>query len=58
MGRDGIEEYGFVGEAEAGEAKVLWTFDMCADKAVGSRPSDACNGAPLIDGNLLGSPRK
>ena len=39
--------------AEAGEAKVIWTFDMYADKAVGSRPSDACNGSPLIDGDLL-----
>ena len=36
-----------------GEAKVVWTFDMYADKAVGSRPSDACNGSPLIDGDLL-----
>lgn len=39
--------------AEAGEAKVIWTFDMYADKAVRCRPSDACNGSPLIDGNLL-----
>jgi len=39
--------------ADAGEAKVIWTFDMYADKAVGSRPSDACNGSPLIDGDLL-----
>ncbi len=39
--------------AEVGEAKVIWSFDMCADKAVGSRPSDACNGSPLIDGDLL-----
>jgi len=38
---------------EAGEAKVIWTFDMFADKAVGSRPSDACNGSPLVDGDLL-----
>lgn len=39
--------------AEIGEARVIWMFDMYADKAVGSRPSDACNGSPLIDGNLL-----
>ncbi len=39
--------------AEVGEAKVIWTFDMYADQAVGSRPSDACNGSPLIDGDLL-----
>ena len=39
--------------ADAGEAKVIWTFDMYADKAVGSRPSDACNGSPLVDGDLL-----
>ncbi len=39
--------------ADVGEAKVLWTFDMYADKAVGSRPSDACNGSPLVDGDLL-----
>jgi outer membrane protein assembly factor BamB len=39
--------------ADAGEAKVIWTFDMYADKAVGARPSDACNGSPLIDGDLL-----
>ena len=39
--------------ANVGEAKVLWTFDMYADKAVGSRPSDACNGSPLVDGDLL-----
>ena len=39
--------------ADAGKAKVIWTFDMYADKAVGSRPSDACNGSPLIDGDLL-----
>jgi len=36
-----------------GEAKELWTFDMYADPAVGSRPSDACNGSPLIDGPFL-----
>jgi outer membrane protein assembly factor BamB len=39
--------------AAAGEAKVIWTFDMYADKAVGSRPSDACNGSPLVDGEVL-----
>ena len=39
--------------AETGKAKVIWTFDMYADKAVGTRPSDACNGSPLIDGDLL-----
>ncbi len=39
--------------SEAGKAKVIWTFDMYADKAVGSRPSDACNGSPLIDGDML-----
>ncbi|MCX6928989.1 MAG: PQQ-binding-like beta-propeller repeat protein, partial [Verrucomicrobia bacterium] len=39
--------------AEVGEAKVIWSFDMYADKVVGSRPSDACNGSPLIDGDLL-----
>jgi len=39
--------------AETGEAKVIWTFDMYADKAVRCRPSDACNGSPLIDGDLL-----
>ncbi len=40
-------------EADTGEAKVIWTFDMYADKAVACRPSDACNGSPLIDGDLL-----
>jgi outer membrane protein assembly factor BamB len=39
--------------AETGEAKEIWSFDMYADPAVGSRPSDACNGSPLIDGDLL-----
>ena len=42
-----------VAGAACGEAKVLWSFDMYADKAVGSRPSDACNGSPLVDGDLL-----
>jgi len=42
-----------VNGAEVGEGKVIWTFDMYAEQAVGSRPSDACNGSPLIDGNLL-----
>jgi outer membrane protein assembly factor BamB len=40
-------------ETEPGQAKVLWSFDMYADPAVGSRPSDACNGSPLVDGDLL-----
>jgi len=39
--------------ADVGKAKVIWTFDMYADKAVGSRPSDACNGSPLVDGDVL-----
>lgn len=39
--------------ANVGEAKEIWAFDMYADPAVGSRPSDACNGSPLIDGPLL-----
>ena len=38
---------------QAGAARVIWTFDMYTDKAVGARPSDACNGSPLIDGDLL-----
>ncbi len=38
---------------EVGEGKVVWAFDMYADPAVGSRPSDACNGSPLLDGDLL-----
>ena len=40
-------------DAAAGEARVVWTFDMYTDKAVACRPSDACNGSPLIDGDLL-----
>ena len=32
-------------------AKVLWVFDMWDQ--TGDRPSDACNGSPLIDGDLL-----
>ncbi len=39
--------------AEVGEARVIWTFDMYVDPAVACRPSDACNGSPLIDGDLL-----
>lgn len=39
--------------AEAGKAKVIWSFDMYADPAVHCRPSDACNGSPLIEGNLV-----
>ncbi len=35
----------------AGEARVLWSFDM--QKQVGAFPCDAANGSPLIDGNLL-----
>lgn len=31
-------------------ARVLWKFDMWA---YGVRPSDACNGAPLVHGDLL-----
>jgi outer membrane protein assembly factor BamB len=38
---------------EIGAAKVLWSFDMYANPDVGSRPSDACNGSPLIDGDVL-----
>jgi outer membrane protein assembly factor BamB len=38
---------------EIGGGRVLWTFDMFADPAVGSRPSDACNGSPLVDGDLV-----
>jgi outer membrane protein assembly factor BamB len=36
---------------QAGEARVLWTFDM--EKIVGAFPCDAANGSPLIDGDLL-----
>ncbi len=39
--------------AQVGQARVIWTFDMYADKAVRCRPSDACNGSPLIDGDML-----
>ena len=39
--------------AEAGEGRLIWAFDMFGDAAVHSRPSDACNGSPLIDGDLL-----
>ena len=39
--------------SDTGEAKELWTFDMYADPAVAARPSDACNGSPLIDGPFL-----
>jgi len=38
---------------DVGRAKVLWSFDMYADPAVACRPSDACNGSPLIDGDLV-----
>jgi outer membrane protein assembly factor BamB len=30
--------------------KILWTFDLWEH---GVRPSDACNGSPLIDGDIL-----
>lgn len=39
--------------ATVGEAKEIWTFDMYGNKNVGSRPSDASNGSPLIDRDLL-----
>ena len=39
--------------SEVRKASVIWTFDMYADKRVRSRPSDACNGSPLIDGDML-----
>ena len=38
---------------DVGEAREIWSFDMFARPEVGSRPSDACNGSPLIDGDLL-----
>ena len=38
---------------EVGRAKELWTFDMYTRPEVGVRPSDACNGSPLVDGDLL-----
>jgi len=38
---------------QPGRARVIWTFDMYTDPHVGSRPSDACNGSPLIDGDML-----
>ncbi len=38
---------------DPGEAQVIWTFDMYADEAVRCRPSDACNGSPLIDGDVV-----
>ena len=31
-------------------AKILWTFDLWEH---GVRPSDACNGSPLVDGDFL-----
>jgi outer membrane protein assembly factor BamB len=40
-------------DTQDGEAKVLWSFDMYADKSVACRPSDACNGSPLVVGDLL-----
>ena len=33
------------------EAKVVWVFDMW--QQTGDRPSDAANGSPLLDGDLL-----
>jgi hypothetical protein len=36
---------------QAGEARVLWTFDM--EKMLGVFPCDAANGSPLIDGDLI-----
>ncbi|MCX7044625.1 MAG: PQQ-binding-like beta-propeller repeat protein [Candidatus Sumerlaeota bacterium] len=35
------------------EAREIWSFDMYTDKQVAVRPSDAVNGSPLIDGDLL-----
>ena len=32
-------------------ARVVWAYDMW--DAAGVRPADACNGSPLIDGNLV-----
>lgn len=40
-------------EGEPGQGKVIWSFDMYAAPAVKCRPSDACNGSPLIDGDIL-----
>jgi outer membrane protein assembly factor BamB len=37
--------------AEAGEARVIWLFDM--QEKAGVFPCDAANGSPLIDGDLL-----
>jgi len=36
---------------DASSARVVWSFDMW--DAAGVRPSDACNGSPLIDGDLV-----
>ena len=36
---------------EAGEARVIWIFDM--QEKVGVFPCDAANGSPIIDGDLL-----
>ena len=38
---------------EAGQAKVIWSFDMYANPLVACRPSDACNGSPLVDGDFV-----
>ena len=32
-------------------SKVIWSYDMY--EGVGTRPSDACHGAVLIDGDIL-----
>ncbi len=37
--------------SDAGEARVLWTFDM--EDKVGAFPCDAANGSPLIKGDIL-----
>jgi len=34
----------------AGEAEVLWTFDIYN---LGVRPSDACNGSPVVDDKFV-----
>jgi outer membrane protein assembly factor BamB len=37
--------------AEAGGARVIWTFDM--QEKTGAFPCDTANGSPVIDGDLL-----
>ena len=39
--------------ASVGEAREIWSFDMYGNKSVGSRPSDAANGSPILDGDFL-----